>query len=122
MRRSLLLLAPLALLLHLVLLVLLVLSDASVPSALAAKGAYLLVLPRYFRGLRWSQSEELTAFLEFCKLLSVDLKGLGGMLPIPAGWQVEVVPLHPLMISQKGLPDYARRAPHPSVLVRLVKG
>ena len=87
-----------------------------------ASGGYLLVLPRYFRGLHASPtaSEELSAFLEFARVLSTDVKRLGGLLGLPDGTSLEVVPLHPQMVAQNGAPDYARRAPHPAVLVRVV--
>ena len=87
-----------------------------------AAGGYLLVLPRYFRGLRASptSSEELSAFLEFSRLVGADVRRLAGLLELPAGVVLEVVPLHPQMVAQNGAPDYARRAPHPAVLVRAV--
>ena len=50
-------------------------SFAGTPTVNPQMGGFLLVLPRYFRGLRVeSQNEELNAFLEFCKLISVDIK------------------------------------------------
>ena len=57
-------------------------SFAGTPSVNPQMGGYLLVLPRYFRGLRVeSQNEELNAFLEFCKLISVDIKSEVNDLP-----------------------------------------
>jgi hypothetical protein len=86
-------------------------------------GGYLLVLPRYFRGIGLDQ--ELSAFLEFCKILSADVKSLAASSSyasaLKPGESIEIIPLHPLMITQKGFPDYARRAPHPAVVFRIAK-
>lgn len=82
-------------------------------------GGYLFVSPRFFRGQGLSM--EVSAFIEFAAILANDLKTYSGMLGLGAGESVEVVALHPLMVTKTGLPDFAKRAPHPALLFRIKK-
>jgi hypothetical protein len=91
--------------------------DLVAPEPASAAG-YMLVLPRYFRGI--GLDEELSAFLEFCRIVARDAKLLAADSLGPRE-TLEVIPLHPLMVNQKGFPDHARRAPHPAVVFRIVK-
>lgn len=34
---------------------------------------------------------------------------------------LEIVPLHPHMVTHDGFPDYTRRSPHPCLLFRIPK-
>jgi hypothetical protein len=80
---------------------------------------YLFVCPRLFRGQGLSM--EVSAFCEFAECLSKDLKLYGSMLGVKAGKRLEVVALHPLMVTSRGLPDFSRRAPHPALLFRVAE-
>ncbi len=86
----------------------------------ANTNSYLFVMPRYFRGLsKESESIELSAFLEFCKVASLDVNKYVAGLDSKRIQSIELVPLHPLMINQRGLADYSRRAPHPSIVFKV---
>lgn len=37
------------------------------------------------------------------------------------GLTLKLIPLHPEMVNQKGVPDYSRRAPHPAILFYLAQ-
>jgi hypothetical protein len=65
-------------------------------------------------------AEELSAFIAFCNLVDNEMKSLKEALGF-MGEEVEVVPLHPLMVNQKGAPDFGRRAPHPALIFRIKK-
>jgi len=73
--------------------------------------SFLFVTPRYFRGI--GLAEELSAFLEFCGIFSTLLEKYQPYLG-----EIEVIPLHPLMINSQGVPDYSRRSPHPALLFK----
>jgi hypothetical protein len=81
-------------------------------------GGFLFVCPRFFRGQGLSM--EVSAFIEFASILSRDMAAYGSMLGLGAGQGIEVITLHPLMVTKAGQPDYARRAPHPALLFRIV--
>merc|ERR1712167_59151 len=74
------------------------------------KKSILVVCPRYFRGI--SLDEELSAFLEYSRIVRQGIKD------IITDRQVTVIPLHPQMINQNGIPDFARRAPHPGLVIK----
>mmetsp|Transcript_27792 Transcript_27792/g.26609 ORF Transcript_27792/g.26609 Transcript_27792/m.26609 type:complete len:756 (-) Transcript_27792:447-2714(-) len=82
-------------------------------------GGYLFVCPRYFRGV--GLAEEFNAFLEYCKIVATDMKLYSEWIDLGDDNGLEVIPLHPLMINQKGAPDYGRRTPHPAILFRIIK-
>jgi hypothetical protein len=92
-------------------------SPSSTPTS--PSGGYLFVSPRFFRGQGLSM--EVSAFIEFAAILANDIKTYSSMLGLGAGETVEVVALHPLMVTKTGLPDYAKRAPHPALLFRVKK-
>ena len=53
-------------------------------------------------------------FLDLCKSLLSQLKDFK-----IDGHKVQMIPLHPDMINQKGAPNYFRRAPYPAILFYL---
>lgn len=81
----------------------------------AEKGSksMLLVAPRYFRGI--GLNEELSAFLEYSRVVSNEAKTMLSR----SGIDVNVIPLHPQMINQNGNPDLERRAPHPALIFKI---
>lgn len=54
-----------------------------------------------------------SAFLEFCQIATTECNKYKSVL---GGKTIEVLPLHPQMINQKGAPDYSRRSPHPALV------
>ena len=82
-------------------------------------GGFLFVCPRFFRGQGLSM--EISAFIEFSKIISKDLKSYESSLGLKEDETIEIVILHPLMVTQTGVPDYSCRAPHPSLLFKIVK-
>lgn len=98
-----------------------VFSDDTVhlPFKSPSPGGFLFVCPRFFRGQGLSM--EVSAFLEFSRIISSDLKNYGQDLGLKEGESIELLALHPLMVTNTGVPDYAKRAPHPALLLRIVK-
>ena len=72
----------------------------------------LLVAPRYFRGI--GLNEELSAFLEYSRVVSSEAKTMLNR----RGIDLTVIPLHPQMINQNGNPDFQRQAPHPALIFK----
>ena len=81
----------------------------------AEKGSksMLLVAPRYFRGI--GLNEELSAFLEYSRVVSSEAKTMLNR----RGIDLTVIPLHPQMINQNGNPDFQRQAPHPALIFKI---
>ena len=96
----------------------------SVPFAHAehdnASKSYLFIAPRYFRGI--GMDEELSAFNEFSQAVTklVTSSPFQKSLNLD-GFKLEIIPLHPLAVSERGTADYGRRAPHPALLFKLDK-
>jgi hypothetical protein len=63
----------------------------------------LVVATRFFRGI--GLDEKLSAFLEYSQLVSQGI------------YKVVVIPLHPLMVNHLAIPDLARRARHPALVI-----
>lgn len=70
----------------------------------AAGEAFILVAPRYFRGL--ALDEEYGAFLDYAALVERAADSILGR----SGLRVKVLPLHPKHS------DFSRQAPHPALL------
>lgn len=70
----------------------------------------LVAFPRQYRDIG---TQELDEFLELCQVVAEQLQYFRHSEEYN---QVSLVPLHPLMINQKGQPDYARRCPYPAIL------
>ena len=88
------------------------------PFKSSTRGGYLFVCPRFFRGQGLSM--EVSAFLDFARIVSSDLKDYVFNLGLVDGESIEVIALHPLMVTTTGVPDYAKRAPHPALFLRIV--
>lgn len=84
------------------------------PGTVSGTG-FLFVAPRYFRGI--GLSEELTAYLEFSRLVSESLQPL----MLAAGIEFSLKVLHPQLIDRNGVPAFSGRAPHPALLFTLLK-
>jgi hypothetical protein len=111
-----------------------------------ANSSFLYVTPRFFRGIGMDEelvrslsssiftppiSHSATtcphsiafpslqsAFLEFAKIVTSQLRNsdfVGATFDL-SKVRVDVTPLHPLMVTLDGAPDFARRAPHPALL------
>ena len=95
--------------------------DFAVPDA-NGDPSLLFIAPRFFRGIGLD-NQELSAFLEFSKLVADQVqKRMGVFLGShidSSKYYIEVIPLHPLMTTPGGEPVLFKRAPHPSLLLTL---
>lgn len=89
-------------------------SPCPVEEANQMEKSFLFVIPRFYRGIG---TDELNRFLELCNVIMHQVKYLDlkpdsrGIMP-----RLGMIPLHPKMVNQKGIPDFSRRAPHPAIL------
>jgi hypothetical protein len=59
--------------------------------------------------------EEVSTFLEYSQLVS---QGIYKVLA-PRGMDATVILLHPLMVNHLAIPNLARRAAHPALVIRI---
>jgi hypothetical protein len=91
-----------------------------IPSTPGNTRNFLFVAPRFFRGL--GNDEELSAFIEYAKMVESHVQNAEFLKLTcidPASQRIELVLLHKEMVTDEGVPDYARRSPHPAIIFQI---